>query len=131
MKLEKEFLINNVEGDFYCNTVEIQGQIDLTNDERREFFKAHFNHIKAKLIIEFTKPILDDIEIEYLSDVIGPFRNRVRYISKCHDSSNIYKEYIFIYLKGHEYFSLPYFKPNTMYKGMKLNKKYTLEELGL
>ena len=35
MKLEKEFLIKNVEGDFYYSTIEIQGEINLTDDEKR------------------------------------------------------------------------------------------------
>lgn len=30
-----------------------------------------------------------------------------------------------------EYISLPFFKINTMYKGMQTNRRYTLKELGL
>ena len=40
------------------------------------------------------------------------------------------KEFIEIRLES-EYTCLPYFKKNTMYKGMELEKRYSLKELGL
>ena len=75
------------------------------------------------------KPILDDVEKKYLSSIIKPFRNRVKYISKYHIISDT-KEYIDIELDN-DGCLLPVFKENTMYKGMKVGKEYTLEELGL
>ena len=71
--------------------------------------------------------ILDDIEKEYLSAVIKPFRDRVKYIQKKH---NNVCEYITICVIG-ESVSFPYFKKGTMYKNMKINKKYSLVELEL
>lgn len=71
--------------------------------------------------------ILDDIEKEYLSNVIKPFRDKVKYIKKNH--SNI-GEYITICVFG-EFVNFPYFKKGTMYKNMEIDKKYSLEELGL
>ena len=44
------------------------------------------------------------------------------------------KQFIRIQLLGEEcseFINLPWFKPDTMYKGMELNKEYTLEEIGL
>lgn len=43
------------------------------------------------------------------------------------------KQYIRIIVKKstHEYLNFPWFEENTMYKGMKENKLYTLKELGL
>lgn len=82
-------------------------------------------------IIKIPKPILDDIEKDYLSAVIKPFRNQVISISK---KLGNYGEFIDIEIKNAEYSDgiyLPYFKPNSMYKGMKLYKYYTLKELGL
>lgn len=73
------------------------------------------------------KEILDDVEKEYLRNVIKPFRNKVEYIVK---SLNDDKAYINIILLD-EGLYLPYFKKDTMYKGMEINKKYTLEKLGL
>lgn len=76
--------------------------------------------------------ILDSTEKKYLAALIKPFRDKVKYIAKvdrdigrqhitiCHDDS-LYIEHI----------NLPYFKSRTMYVGMKSNREYTLEELGL
>ena len=76
--------------------------------------------------------ILDSTEKKYLETIIRPFRDKVKYIAKvdrdigrqhiaiCHDDG-LYIEHI----------NLPYFKSGTMYVGMKSNKEYTLEELGL
>ena len=72
------------------------------------------------------KPILTDKEKEYLSAVIKPFRDRVSSISK--DGP---LEYITISLDGDDFAILPNFEEGTMYKGMTLDEKYTLEELEL
>ena len=83
------------------------------------------------LLSEYKKPILDDVERKYLSDVIRPFRNKVEYIAKFKSACSENEQYIHIlFYEGH-YLSFPYFKANSMYKGMKLNKAYTLKELGL
>lgn len=86
-------------------------------------------------INKIPKPILDDVEKEYLSAVIKPFRNKVNYIIK---RDGIVGEDISIYLErysGKNHFAdvavLPEFEKETMYKGMVINKRYTLEELGL
>lgn len=73
------------------------------------------------------KEILDDVEKEYLRNVIKPFKNRVKCIVKI---SYGYKEYIIISLSEEE-ICMPSFKKNAMYKGMEKRKRYTLEELGL
>lgn len=78
-------------------------------------------------IIKIPKPILDVAEKRYLSNVIKPFRNKIKYIAKYEDCG---KELIYINLE-YEEISLPYFEPNTMYKGMELGKQYTLEDLEL
>lgn len=74
------------------------------------------------------KEILDDKEKEYLSAVIKPFKHMVKYILK---DCGTTEEYISIGLKNNEYLNFPYFKSGKMYKGMQLDKKYSLEELGL
>lgn len=71
--------------------------------------------------------ILDDAEKRYLKGVIRPFRNDVEKICKNAGGKDI--ELIAFY--GKCYFFLPYFDARTMYKGMKLGHKYSLEELGL
>lgn len=79
------------------------------------------------LDMEHKDPILDDAERKYLSAVIRPFRDRVKYIEKIECAC---EEYIHIQLNG-DWTILPHFRTGTMYKGMKPDHKYTLEELGL
>jgi len=75
------------------------------------------------------KPILDEKEKEYLSAVIKPWENRIKSIAKHHYKG---EEYVYFYCSGiGNSFGLPYFSEGTMYKGMELDKEYTLEELGL
>lgn len=85
-------------------------------------------------IIKLPKPILDDSEKEYLLAVIKPFKNRVISIRKIEDPG---EECLLIYVEhfrdksNGETFTLPSFEKKTMYNGMELGKRYTLEELGL
>lgn len=85
------------------------------------------------LLEEAKEPVLDDTERKYLSEVIRPFKNYVTGIAKIKYENGKYKEYIRIIVNKYmlEYINLPDFEENTMYKGMKENKKYSLEELGL
>lgn len=85
------------------------------------------------LLEEYSEPILDDVERKYLQAIIKPFKNYVTGIIKIKDDYEKGKQYIRIIVKKYtyEYLNFPFFEENTMYKGMKENKKYTLEELGL
>lgn len=85
--------------------------------------------------VEIEAPdILDEVEKEYLSNIIKPFRDRVISIEKVGCINNKYFIGIKINSKlvdyGEEYLSLPFFQ-NKMYKGMEVDKNYTLEALGL
>nr|DAU13577.1 MAG TPA: Photosystem I reaction centre subunit IV / PsaE [Caudoviricetes sp.] len=97
----------------------------------KTFFKKLPNDYTGTLEVEngyiVEKEILDEEEKEYLSAVIKPFRYKIEYIAK-HGGN---KEYIDICIRNDSKIIFPYFKSGTMYKGMELNKKYTLEELGL
>ena len=78
-------------------------------------------------------PILDAAEKRYLSQVIRPFKDQVIAIAK--RSAN-YGEFIDIMIDEGEIgdcgnIYLPYFKPDSMYKGMKVNREYTLDQLKL
>lgn len=84
--------------------------------------------VKYETIYEY-KEILDKEEKEYLKNVIKPFRNKVSYIARC-STFDSYQQYISIKLSD-DIICLPYFKKDTMYKGMEVERKYTLEELGL
>ena len=85
---------------------------------------------------EITKnPILDEIEKEYLSNVIKPFRDKVKCIVKRDYEMSYENEYIFIVFNDDGCMQIkmcfPSFKKGTMYKGMKANKRYSLSELGV
>ena len=77
---------------------------------------------------EYKEPILDDVEREYLSAVIKPFRKKISYIRK---SEDLRKKYIKIVLCNGDSMYFPYLANDEMYKGMELYRNYTLEELGL
>ena len=76
---------------------------------------------------EYKEPILTKEEKSYLSEVIKPFIDKVTGILKGDNGS----EFIRISVENDGAFRLPYFKKGSMYKNMKTNKKYKLEELGL
>ena len=98
-----------------------------------EYVKG-FKDYDIKFEVKKKEPILDEEEKKYLSAIIRPFRDRVKYISKIYA---VDYQFICIYVEriakdySDETVYLPFFKKNTMYKGMVQNKKYTLEELGI
>ncbi len=80
---------------------------------------------------EYDPKILTDEERAYLSAVIKPFRKDAGSVKKI-ENYYMAQEYIHIAMKkGTDYCSLPLFRKGTMYIGMEVDKKYTLEELGL
>lgn len=83
---------------------------------------------------EYKEPVLDNVEREYLSATIKPFRKIIVNVSKHRFNNDL--EYIAIRVKSlkedeEENMCFPAFKIGTMYKGMELDKKYSLKELGL
>lgn len=84
-------------------------------------------------VVKIPKPVLDDVEKEYLSNVIKPFRHRIKYFFKFPCANGDY-EAIAAVMKGRDYYdslSFPKFKKGSMYKGMELTKEYSVEELGI
>lgn len=107
------------------------------NNKLEHNYNSNYDIIRVDRPVEYktiykNDEILDSTEKKYLATVIAPFRDKVKniakidkdigrqYISICHDDG-LYIENI----------DLPYFKSGTMYAGMKPNKVYALEELGL
>ena len=137
LELEEEFTIEGFEDFFPKVKLTEKGLSYWSNIDRRW---CGLGDIPNKLltgenkITKLPKPILNDAEKEYLGNIIKPFRNRIIWIGK---SVYIPGEYIEIYLRHYDdgcssySIVLPYFKKGTMYKGMELDKEYTLEELGL
>lgn len=79
-------------------------------------------------VFEYKEEILDKAEKEYLSGVIRPFRNEIRGIVK--EKLND-KNWISIDFKNDACMDFPNLKKKDGYKGMKVGKLYSLEELGL
>lgn len=83
-----------------------------------------------KGILKIEQPTLTEKEKKYLEGVLRPFKDKVEFIRKdFHYSKN--QEHIHIGIKNDFDIDFPNFQQGTMYKGMELNKEYTLEELGL
>ena len=124
----------------YDNDCNFIWHIRLSKADIEEISAEHdyANVITAWLDAEHKEPILDDAEREYLSAVIRPFRDDVKFIVKYKGcfSSMAYEEIAVWYrnkMRGDVYhsFILPSFEKGTMYKGVEVNRHYTLEELGL
>ena len=133
VELDKEFNVTGNNGD---------ALLVIKEDGIYRLFKSKW--VKTKYFLDMLltgkieiikKPILDDNEKEYLSGVIKPFRDKVKCIVKRDYEMSYENEYIFIVFNDDGCMQIkmcfPSFKKGTMYKGMELNKNYTLEELGL
>lgn len=81
---------------------------------------------------EYKEPLLDDVEKEYLSAVIKPFRKKVKHIVKINLFGSPEEQFIRIVIGNLDFINLPNFNKNTgMYRGMEVDKLYSLEELCL
>ena len=145
MKEEKEMKETNLEH----YKAELKEIFNKPYEEPKEIIKGIKGYIGETITYDFQsctdailnwmaqpykKPILDEVERKYLSDVIRPFRKEVTDIIKLSFCGSE-EHYISIRLRDEsgfrDYVNLPNFKSNTMYKGMEINKEYTLKELGL
>ena len=102
---------------------------DIEYVVKQKHFKSLPNNFTGTIEVEngFIKEILDETEKEYLKEVIRPCKDKIKFIFK-KEYKGCY--YIKILLNNDE-MSLPNFEKETMYKGMEVDKKYTLKELGL
>ena len=82
------------------------------------------------LLSEYKEQILDDVEREYLSAVIKPFRKKILCIRKSKDPRKG-KNYIKIEFCDGDRMFFPNLSNDEMYKGIEPDRNYTLEELGL
>lgn len=96
------------------------------------FQSIHFGDKEPTSLEAIVHPqILDDVERRYLRAVIRPFRDKVDFICKAERYDHDH-QYIYIrFSDASPDTSLPLFRSGTMYKGMKLGRGYSLEELGL
>ena len=114
--------------DKLSNKVQEEYSNVISNRDKVNYLKKQLKQLKEENKKEKNKPILDDVEKEYLSAVIRPFKNRISDIVKRNFDSE--KSYIVIHINSESLY-FPYFKKGTMYEGMEVDKEYTLKELGL
>lgn len=105
-------------------------------DEQLRYFNDDVSIVKVErpaqyeTVFERKEELLDETEKKYLTDVIRPFRKRIQFIQKKKEITEI-NPYIRIVCEDNDKLVFPYITDNSMYKGMEVNKKYTLKELGL
>lgn len=122
----KEILLDD-----YENPREVFRKISKRFDRQIKISSAeHFTDAILNWMAQpYEESVLDDVEKAYLSAVIKPFRNRIRFIVKIRYKL-LEQEFIYISVEGNS-ITFPPFKLGTKYKGMEVNIKYSLEELGL
>ena len=143
IKLEEEFIIEGFSNRYKFSKDGLMYLSDTLGKWNLSSSKFNMLLTGKAQIVKLPKPILDKEEKEYLSSIIKPFRKRILYIAKSeavktYDNPNpkIY-ECIYIMYKDSStkknpfYMGFPCFEKGTMYKGMELDKEYTLAELGL
>lgn len=127
----KIFYINGPENlSFYLNNF----RNDLTSKIGNEYDIIKVEKTQCETVFERKEEVLDETEKRYLAGVIRPFRDKIKYIEKINRKlipEKKYKEYLKIILKNDDMMNLPDFEGDSMYKGMKTNRKYALKELGL
>ena len=102
---------------------------DIDGEEEYDIVEVE-RPVKYETVFERKEEILDEVEKRYLTEVIRPFRKRIQFIQKKKEITEI-NPYIRIVCEGNDKLVFPYITDNSMYKGMEVNKKYTLKELGL
>ena len=102
---------------------------DVDGEEEYDIVKVE-RSVKYETVFERKEEILDEVEKRYLTEVIRPFRKRIQFIQKKKEITEI-NPYIRIVCEDNDELVFPHITDNSMYKGMEVNKKYTLKELGL
>ena len=134
LELEEEFWLKDQHTKYKLTSKGMQGWSEI---DHKWWYSSLLQSLLtgSNTIIKRPKPVLDEKEKEYLSSVIKPFRDKVISIANYYEES-IDNNFIEIevkqnYCHENQYVSLPYFKKGTMYKGMKVGREYTLDQLGL
>ena len=125
----RDVLLNTETNDLTCCVIDL-----FHNGKCPHSCKVCKQNAIEWLLSEYKEPVLNEVEREYLKAVIRPFRKIIVDVSKHRVNNDL--EYIAIRVKSlkedeEENMCFPAFKIGTMYKGMELDKKYSLEELSL
>lgn len=108
------------------------GNIKMCNTQYNSLTKGDYTSNYWEI---YKEKILTDEEKEYLSNVIKPFKNKVCYIVK-YTVSFYDGDFIQICVKSnrnnvYQYINLPAFTRDSIYKNMKADYTYTVEDLDL
>ena len=136
LKLDEEFTIKGVNSSYRFKLTMAGLMSSWKNSSKwnssgllEEFITGHYQISKEKI-----NSVLDAAEKRYLTNIIKPFRKHIITIRKI---QNYKYEFIEIVIYSNvegvscEVISFPYFNKGKMYKGIEINKEYTLKELGL
>lgn len=133
-------ILNALPKKYKCIFRSSGGELIISVSENEYYYMSIFNHIFKDVKpgcepIRFRGPILNDTEREYLKAVFKPFASRIKYVAKqrCCEGIWVGMEYIKVLMEdpAGDSTCFPVFKAGTMYKGMKPNVIYTLDELGI
>lgn len=131
VELDKEFYLK---GDNHIYKFSTNGLLCLADNKKWIIANLTLTLILTGKREKIKKPILDDVERRYLSNVIKPFRDKVTGIIKWGKEIGKGLEYIVVIYTDdckERGMGFPCFKEGTMYKGMEPNKMYSLEDLGI
>lgn len=118
----KNEIINASHANLTCDV-----NVDILNLPCNSCCKECKKSVVKWLLEEYKETILNEAEKNYLSAVIEPFRDKVKYISKIGT-----EQFISIVTKDGNNCCLPYFTDEKKkYEGMVSYREYKLEELGL
>lgn len=108
----------------------------ISNDEELEKIKFLCINNDIEIVslyhccyeVEKINKILTESEKEYLSNIVKPFKEQVKYIKKVVE---VKKSYVIIMLINDERICLPWFETSKYYINMEPVYPYTLKELGI
>ena len=108
---------------------------NIVNDLGKEvLFIIDFDDIKNEHWEEYNEDILNEEEKPYLESILKPYKDRVDFVMKEVIGDYYERIVICVSVKNKSfknYIAFPYFNKGTMYKGMEIDKKYTVNELEL
>lgn len=117
------------ENEKMTETEKLMKAVEAAEEKIEKCFAELQGSLQKAFACECEKPLLTEKEHNYLSSIIKPFRDRVTYIGKI--SETYQRSFIEIGIERDMEIVLPSFMDCQMYLGMKTDRKYTLEELGL
>lgn len=125
-------MANKPKGPICINSGSLKNDLKILNQIKKELEEKDIMNY-AKLKCE-TAPVLDEVEIRYLKNIIRPFKNKIDFVILVKNTMFLEQKKnvrIRVHLKDHDFITLPFFKEGDMYKAMEPNVKYTLKDLGI